>query len=108
MLDIQRYIINAIRTKSPDLRYIRQLMVKEDKSLKVLSPYTTRRKELLEIQDPTVRNPKWSGRKRHAVNIAKPSKAIRVPGQIADVLKAIGDATKDYPYDIAVIQIIIT
>lgn len=74
-----------------------QQMVDKDPGVKVLSKYTKRQKELAQIEDPEIRNPKGAGRKKLPVNEKKSSKAIRVPGELADVLKQIGDLAKDNP-----------
>ena len=43
------------------------------------------------------RNPKGAGRKKLPINEKKESKAIRVPGELADLLKEIGDLAKENP-----------
>lgn len=71
--------------------------VENDPGLKVLSAKTRRKKELEQIDDPQERNPKGAGRKKKPINEKIDSKAIRVPGALADILKKIGDFAKDNP-----------
>ena len=74
-----------------------QQRIIKDPGVKVLSKYTRRQKELAQIEDPEERNPKGAGRKKLPINEKKESKAIRVPGELADLLKEIGDLAKENP-----------
>lgn len=74
-----------------------QQRIIEDPAVKVLSEYTRRQKELAQIEDPEKRNPKGAGRKKLPINEKKESKPIRVPGELAELLKKIGDIAKENP-----------
>ena len=82
-------------TEDTEAKYRQRII--EDPGVKVLSEYTRRQKELAQIEDPEERNPKGAGRKKLAINEKKESKAIRVPGELADLLKEIGDLAKENP-----------
>lgn len=71
--------------------------IQDDPGVKVLSEYTKRQKELAMIEDPEERNPKGAGRKKLPIHEKADSKAIRVPGVVADKLKEIGEITKKTP-----------
>jgi ATP-dependent exoDNAse (exonuclease V), alpha subunit - helicase superfamily I member len=75
-------------------------MVDQDLGLNRVSDYTRRQRELALIEDPEERNPKGAGRKKKPINEKVNSKAIRVPGEIAAPLKAIGDYCKEHPSEI--------
>lgn len=74
-----------------------QKMIDSDKSVKRLSAYTTRQRELAEIEDPDERNPKGAGRPKKPYTEKAQSKAIRVIGSIADDVKAINDFVREHP-----------
>jgi len=74
-----------------------QKMIDADKSVKRLSAYTTRQRELAEIEDPEERNPKHAGRPKKPYTEKVPSKAIRIVGSIADEVKAINDFIREHP-----------
>ena len=74
-----------------------QQMIDADKSVKRLSAYTTRQKELAEIEDPEERNPKHAGRPKKSYSEKSQSKAIRVIGSIADDVKNINDYIREHP-----------
>ena len=74
-----------------------QKMIDADKSVKRLSAYTTRQRELAEIADPKIRNPKNAGRPKKSYTEKAVSKAIRVVGSIADEVKSINDYIREYP-----------
>ena len=74
-----------------------QKMIDADKSVKRLSAYTTRQRELAEIEDPEVRNPKHAGRPKKPYSEKAQSKAIRVVGSIADLVKGINDYIREHP-----------
>ena len=80
-----------------DTRAEYQKMIDEDKSVRRLSAYTTRQRELAEIEDPEERNPKHAGRPRKPYTEKAQSKAIRVVGSIADDVKAINDFIRQHP-----------
>lgn len=80
-----------------DTRAEYQKMIDEDKSVRRLSAYTTRQRELAEIEDPEERNPKHAGRPRKPYTEKAQSKAIRVIGSIADEVKAINDFIRQHP-----------
>ncbi|MBQ0063182.1 MAG: AAA family ATPase [Prevotella sp.] len=82
-------------TDDTEAKYQQRII--EDPGVKVLSEYTRRQKELSQIEDPEERNPKGAGRKKLPINEKKESKAIRVPGELADLLKEIGDLAKENP-----------
>lgn len=82
-------------TDDTEAKYQQRII--EDPGVKVLSEYTRRQKELAQIEDPEERNPKGAGRKKLPINEKKESKAIRVPGELADLLKKIGDLAKENP-----------
>ena len=82
-------------TDDTEAKYQQRII--EDPGVKVLSEYTRRQKELAQIEDPEERNPKGAGRKKLPINEKKESKAIRVPGELADLLKEIGDLAKENP-----------
>lgn len=81
-------------TNETEAKYQERIL--KDKSVRKLSAYTQREREKAELP-PEVRNPKGAGRKKLPVNEQEPSKAIRVPGKMADALKRIGDLCKDKP-----------
>lgn len=81
-------------TKATEAKY--QERIANDKSVRKLSAYTQREREKAELP-PEVRNPKGAGRKKLPINEQKESKAIRVPGDLADLFKEIGDLAKDDP-----------
>lgn len=74
-----------------------QKMIDADKSVKRLSAYTTRQRELAEIENPEERNPKHAGRPKKPYTEKAQSKAIRVIGSIADDVKAINDFVREHP-----------
>ena len=74
-----------------------QKMIDADKSVKRLSAYTTRQRELAEIADPKIRNPKNAGRPKKSYTEKAVSKAIRVVGSIADEVKSINDYIREHP-----------
>ena len=74
-----------------------QKMIDADKSVKRLSAYTTRQRELAEVKDPKIRNPKNAGRPKKSYTEKAVSKAIRVVGSIADEVKSINDYIREYP-----------
>lgn len=74
-----------------------QKMIDADKSVKRLSAYTTRQRELAEIEDPEERNPKHAGRPKKPYTEKAQSKAIRVVGSIADEVKSINDFIREHP-----------
>lgn len=74
-----------------------QKMIDADKSVKRLSAYTTRQRELAEIEDPDERNPKRAGRPKKPYSEKAQSKAIRVIGSIADKVKSINDFIREHP-----------
>lgn len=74
-----------------------QQMIDADKSVKRLSAYTTRQKELAEIEDPEERNPKHAGRPKKPYTEKAQSKPIRVIGSIADDVKVINDYIREHP-----------
>ena len=74
-----------------------QKMIDADKSVKRLSAYTTRQRELAEIEDPEERNPKHAGRPKKPYTEKAPSKAIRIVGSIAEEVKAINDFIREHP-----------
>ena len=74
-----------------------QQMIDADKSIKRLSAYITRQKELAEIEDPEERNPKHAGRPKKSYSEKSQSKAIRVIGSIADDVKNINDYIREHP-----------
>ena len=74
-----------------------QKMIDADKSVKRLSAYTTRQRELAEIDNPEERNPKHAGRPKKPYTEKAQSKAIRVVGSIADEVKAINDFIREHP-----------
>ena len=76
-----------------------QKMIDADKSVKRLSAYTTRQRELAEIEDPDERNPKHAGRPKKPYTEKAQSKAIRVIGSIADQVKTINDFIREHPYE---------
>ena len=82
-------------TEDTEAKY--QQKIQDDPGVKVLSDYTRRQKELAQIEDPEERNPKGAGRKKLPINEKKESKAIRVPGELADLLKEIGNLAKENP-----------
>ena len=82
------------RTKEIQEYY--QELVDKDLSLKRLSPRVTREKEK-DLLPPEERNPKKAGRKPKPEAELKPSKAIRVPLALAEVIKQIADLVKENP-----------
>lgn len=74
-----------------------QKMIDADKSVKRLSAYTTRQRELAEIKDPEERNPKHAGRPKKPYTEKAQSKAIRIVGSIADDVKVINDYIRKHP-----------
>ena len=74
-----------------------QKMIDADKSVKRLSAYTTRQRELAEIDNPEERNPKHAGRPKKPYTEKAQSKAIRVIGSIADEVKVINDFIREHP-----------
>lgn len=82
-------------TEDTEAKYQQRII--EDPGVKVLSEYTKRQKELAQIEDPEERNPKGAGRKKLPIHEKADSKAIRVPGVVADKLKEIGEITKKTP-----------
>ena len=82
-------------TEDTERRY--QEMVDADKSVKRLSKYTTRQKELAEIEDPELRNPKHAGRPKKPYTEKAQSKAIRIVGSIVEQVKAINDYIRENP-----------
>ena len=80
-----------------DTRAEYQKMIDADKSVKRLSAYTTRQRELAEIEDPEERNPKHAGRPKKPYTEKVQSKAIRVVGSIADEVKTINDFIREHP-----------
>jgi hypothetical protein len=75
------------------------VIIDADKSVKRLSAYTTRQRELAEIEDPDERNPKHAGRPKKPYTEKAQSKAIRVIGSIADQVKTINDFIREHPYE---------
>lgn len=71
-------------------------MVAADPSVKVVSARTAREREkdMLPVEE---RNPKGAGRPRKEQSELHPTKAIRVPLEVADVLKQLGDLAKEQP-----------
>ena len=74
-----------------------QKMIDSDKSVKRLSAYTTRQRELAEIEDPDERNPKGAGRPKKPYTEKAQSKAIRVIGSISEEVKSINDYIREHP-----------
>ena len=74
-----------------------QKMIDADKSVKRLSAYTTRQRELAEIEDPDERNPKGAGRPKKPYTEKAQSKAIRVIGSISEEVKSINDYIREHP-----------
>ena len=74
-----------------------QKMIDADKSVRRLSAYTTRQRELAEIENPEERNPKHAGRPKKPYSEKAQSKAIRVVGSIAGQVKAINDYIREHP-----------
>ena len=81
-------------TDDTDKRW--QDKIAQDKSIRILSERTVREAEKEELPEE-VRNPRGAGRKKKPINEQHPSKAIRVPCDLADVLKKIGDYCKEKP-----------
>lgn len=70
-----------------------------DPAVKILSERSAREREK-EGMAPEERNPHGAGRKPKPQEELKPSKAIRVPVSVADVLKQLGDLAKEHPEEI--------
>lgn len=71
-------------------------MVAADPSVKVVSARTAREREK-DMLPAEERNPKGAGRPRKEQSELHPTKAIRVPLEVADVLKQLGDLAKEQP-----------
>lgn len=78
--------------------------IANDPGVKVLSDYTRRQKELANIEDPEIRNPKGAGRKPKEYGKRQESKAIRVPLSIFDSVKKLSDLVKEDTSYIACIE----
>ncbi len=74
-------------------------MVSADPAVKMVSPRVAREREK-EGMAPEERNPHGAGRKPKPQEELKPSKAIRVPASVADVLKQLGDLAKERPDEV--------
>lgn len=69
--------------------------IANDPGVKILSDYTKRQKELAQIKDPEIRNPKGAGRKTKEPGKKQESKAIRVPLSIFEAVKTLSNLVKE-------------
>lgn len=99
---------NGYEDGTNDTKAEYQKMIDADKSVKRLSAYTTRQRELAEIEDPEERNPKHAGRPKKPYTEKAQSKAIRVIGSIADEVKAINDFIREHPNEEDKVKILLS
>ena len=71
-------------------------MVAADPAVKMVSARVAREREK-DMLPPEQRNPKGAGRPKKEKSDLHPTKAIRVPESVADVLKQLGDLAKEQP-----------
>ena len=84
----------AFRSREFEEEY--QERLGNDPSVKKLSPRVAREREKDALPEEE-RNPRNAGRKPKAEGEKRPSKAIRVPLAIADVLKQLGELSQENP-----------
>lgn len=71
--------------------------IQNDPGVTVVSDFTKRQRELAQIEDPMIRNPKGAGRKKKPYNEKIPSTAIRVLGSLAPLFKDFNNIVREKP-----------